>query len=185
MQTVPVEEAVGSVLCHDITRIVPGEFKGPAFRKGHIITEQDIPELLKLGKKHLYVWQPHPDLLHEDDAAIRLARALCGPGLSCSDPQEGKVNLTATISGMCCIDEAGLLEINMIDEIVAATRGNRRPVQTGDIIAGLRVVPLVISRTNWRRSKLSASTGKSFRSNPFCLIKLVLSLPAAKFLPAA
>jgi hypothetical protein len=126
MQTVPVEEAVGSILCHDITRIVPGEFKGPAFRKGHIIAQEDIPELLRLGKKHLYVWQPHPDLLHEDDAAVRLAQAVCGPGLSCSDPQEGKVNLIATAAGMCCIDEAGLLEINMVDEIVAATRANRR-----------------------------------------------------------
>lgn len=167
MQTVPVEEAVGSILCHDITRIVPGEFKGPAFRKGHIIAQEDIPELLRLGKKHLYVWQPHPDLLHEDDAAVRLAQAVCGPGLSCSDPQEGKVNLIATAAGMCCIDEAGLLEINMVDEIVAATRANRRLVQKGDIIAGLRVVPLVINKHKLEKVEAISQGRKIIQVKPF------------------
>ncbi len=81
MTTIPTTEAAGAILCHDITRIVPGESKGPAFRKGHVVTPEDIPELLKLGKDHLYVWQQQPGILHENDAAARLARAATGKNL--------------------------------------------------------------------------------------------------------
>jgi len=147
MQTIRVEEAVGTVLCHDLTKIVPGEYKGPAFLKGHVITREDIPELLKLGKEHVYVWRLEPGMVHENDAAIRMARALGNGGLTMSEPQEGKVNLIAVTDGLCMIDEALLLEINQIDEVMVATRSNHRPVKAGDIVAGTRVIPLVIDET--------------------------------------
>lgn len=73
MKTIKTQDALGTVLCHDITKIVPGEFKGPAFRKGHIVTEADIPELLSLGKDHLYVWELQDEFVHENDAALRVA----------------------------------------------------------------------------------------------------------------
>jgi molybdenum cofactor synthesis domain-containing protein len=132
------------VLCHDITKIVPDEYKGPAFSKGHVICTEDIPELLKLGKEHIYVWEMNPDMVHENDAAIRIAQALQGKGLILSEPKEGKVNLIAATRGMCIINETLLMEINMIEEVVVATRNNRKPANAGDIIAGIRVVPLVI-----------------------------------------
>lgn len=144
METIRVEEAVGTVLCHDITRIVPGEFKGPAFEKGHVVSPEDIPELLKLGKERLYVWKLAPGMVHENDAAIRIARALAGSFLIPSSPKEGKVNLIAAADGLCAIDEGRLLEVNLLEDIVAATRNHRRPVKAGDIVAGVRVVPLVI-----------------------------------------
>lgn len=145
MQSIRVEDAIGSVLCHDITKIVPGEFKGVAFKKGHVIAKEDVPELLKLGKEHLYVWKMESGMAHENDAAIRIAHALRGSGLILSDPQEGKVNLIAAAKGMCTINESHLLKVNMIEEVVVATRNNRVPVNEGDIIAGIRVVPLVIA----------------------------------------
>lgn len=144
MQMIKVEDAVGSILCHDITKIVPGEFKGQAFAKGHKITEEDIPELLKLGKEHIYVWELKQGFIHEDDAGLRIAQAIKGQGLGLTEPSEGKVNLIAEYDGMCAIDERHLLQINMIDEIVVATRNNRRTVRKGDIVAGVRVVPLVV-----------------------------------------
>ena len=57
MKLIKTEDAVGHVLCHDLTRIVKDEFKGAQFKKGHIITEEDIPMLLSMGKEHLYVWE--------------------------------------------------------------------------------------------------------------------------------
>lgn len=144
MLMVKTEDAVGSILCHDITKIVPGSFKGRAFKKGHVITNEDIPELLKLGKEHLYVWEVRPGMLHEDEAGLRLAKAVKAPGLMLTEPEEGKVNLIAEYDGMCIINEELLFEINMIEEIVVATLNTRRPVKKGEIIAGIRVIPLLI-----------------------------------------
>lgn len=145
MQMIRVEDAVGSVLCHDITRIIPGKTKGPAFKKGHIVGEQDIQELLKLGKEHLYVWELGSGLVHEDDAALRIARGLQGEGMALTEPSEGKVKLVARADGLCVINEECLLQINMVEEIVVATVSNARPVKKGDTLAGVRVVPLVIA----------------------------------------
>jgi molybdenum cofactor synthesis domain-containing protein len=144
MQIVRVEDAIGNVLCHDITKIIPGEFKGQAFKKGHIITEEDIPDLLKLGKEHLYVWEIRKGFLHENDAGMRLAQAVAGQGLSLTEPAEGKVNLIAEHDGMFAVNEEFLTQINMIEEIVVATRNNSRPVKKGDKVAAVRVVPLLI-----------------------------------------
>lgn len=144
MQVIKVENAIGSVLCHDITRIVPGESDGPAYKKGHIVVEADIPELLKMGKEHLYVWELKSGYVHENEAGLRLAWAIRGEGLSLTEPSEGKVKLIAEIDGLCIINEACLLEINLLEEIVAATINNARPVKKGDVVAGVRIVPLVI-----------------------------------------
>jgi molybdenum cofactor synthesis domain-containing protein len=146
MQMIRVENAVGNILCHDITRIVPGQSKGPAFKKGHIVTAEDIPELLKLGKENLYVWELKPGFVHENDAGLRLAQALCGPGLTMTEAGEGKVHLVASVDGMFAVDEDRLLQINMVEEIVVATMNNRRPVKKGTTVAGVRIVPLVIDQ---------------------------------------
>ncbi|SMC37900.1 molybdopterin-binding protein [Sporomusa malonica] len=147
MQIVRVEDAIGNVLCHDITKIVPGEFKGQAFKKGHIIKEQDIPNLLKLGKEHLYVWEIKEGFAHENEAGVRIARAIKGPGLVLTEPSEGKVNLIAEYDGMFAVNEEFLTSINMIEEVVVATRNNNRPVKKGEIVAGVRVIPLLINET--------------------------------------
>ena len=99
MKAIPVEEAVGTVLCHDITRIVPGEAKGPAFRRGHIVTQHDITTLLDIGKAHLYVFDPRDGYVHEDECALRLARAAAGQGIAISSACEGKSTLTAAHDG--------------------------------------------------------------------------------------
>lgn len=153
MKTVRVEDAVGMVLCHDITKIVPGEFKGRAFKKGHIIRPEDIPELLKLGKDHIYVWELEEGKVHENEAGNRLAQAVKGPGIALTEPVEGKVQLIAEYDGVCVIDEKLLLQVNMIDELVVATRNNYRPVKKGDVVAGVRVVPLVIEDEKLRQAE--------------------------------
>ena len=73
---IPLHEAIGCVLAHDITEIRVGEFKGAAFLKGHIVREEDIPHLKRLGKEHLFVLTIGDNEMHEDDAAYALATAL-------------------------------------------------------------------------------------------------------------
>ena len=144
MKMIPTVQAVGHVLCHDLTQIIPGEFKGARFRKGHIVTEEDIPVLLSMGKEHLYVWELEPGMLHENDAAARLVRLCKGPGMAESEVREGKIELRAEHDGLFCVDTARLNAVNAIDELMIATRHGDTAVHAGDKLAGTRVVPLVI-----------------------------------------
>ena len=121
MKSVRVEDAIGMILCHDITKIVPGEFKGRAFKKGHIIKEEDVKELLSIGKEHIYVWEAKEGMLHENDAAIRLKDLVCGTGLEFGEIKEGKIDFFASYDGVLKIDKDALLELNMIDDIMMAT----------------------------------------------------------------
>ena len=57
MKLIRTEDAEGAVLCHDITQIIKGVTKDAVFRKGHIVTKEDIPVLLSVGKDQLYVWE--------------------------------------------------------------------------------------------------------------------------------
>lgn len=146
MRKVPVTEAAGMVLCHDITRIIPGREKGRAFHRGQIITPGDIPQLLDLGKEHIYVWEPEIDLIHEDEAALRLARHSAGPGLSWDQPSQGRVNIRATRDGLLKVQVDRLHMANKLDDIAMATLHNNRVVTKGQVVAGTRVIPLTVQR---------------------------------------
>ena len=144
MKLIETRNAVGHVLCHDLTRIVRGEFKGPEFKKGHVVTEQDIEMLLSMGKDHLYVWTLEAGMLHENDAAARLSKLLADPGMRASEPSEGKIELFAELDGLLRVDAERLFLVNSIEGVMAATRHDLSPVRTGDKLCGTRVIPLVI-----------------------------------------
>jgi len=144
MKTMHVEEAVGTVLCHDITRIVPGESKGPAFRRGHVVTEADIPHLLDIGKEHLYVFDPQDGYVHEDEAARRIAKAAAGPGIELSTPVEGKITLRAEHDGLLDINTDALFQLNSVKDVIFGTIHTNQLVSQGRAMAGTRVIPLVV-----------------------------------------
>lgn len=144
MKTIQVQDAVGTVLCHDITRIVPGEDKGPAFHRGHIVKEEDVPTLLDIGKEHLYVFDPEDGYIHEDDAAQRIAEAAAGQGIALSQPSEGKVNFTATHDGLLDLDTDTLFRLNSVQDVIFGTIHNNQLVKQGRGLAGTRVIPLVV-----------------------------------------
>jgi hypothetical protein len=144
MKTVPVHEAKGMVLVHDLTQIIPGEFKGPAFRKGHIVTGDDIPRLLDMGKQNLFVYDLECGLVHEDDAAMRIATAAAGNGVRLEGPREGKVELVAAQTGLLKVDADLLYAINDITDVMMATIHSNQPVEPGKVLAGTRVIPLVV-----------------------------------------
>jgi molybdenum cofactor synthesis domain-containing protein len=145
MEKIKVQNAVGAVLIHDMTQIIPGVVKGPRFRKGHIVQEEDIPVLLSMGKEHIFVWDPKPGLIHENEAAVRLADAVSGSGLLHDEPKEGKVTLSAAYDGLLYVIEDGIWALNSLEDIILATLHNHYPVKKGDKIAGTRVVPLMIN----------------------------------------
>src|SRR5512147_197392 len=126
LKVISVEQSVGLPLAHDITEIVPGKHKGPAFRRGHIVRADDIPKLLDIGKRHLYVMELDKDEVHEEDAARRLAKAAAGAHLLLSDPSEGRVNLVAEISGLLKIDADLLCRFNALGDLMLATLPSNR-----------------------------------------------------------
>ncbi len=152
MKQIPTEQAVGHVLCHDLTQIIPGVYKGARFRKGHVVTEEDVPVLLSMGKEHLYVWELEPGMLHEDEAAARMVRLCRGPGMAESEVREGKIELRAEYDGLFRVDAERLNAVTAIDELMIATRRGNTAVKAGDKLCGTRVIPLVI-----REEKLLAA----------------------------
>jgi molybdenum cofactor synthesis domain-containing protein len=142
MKIVPVTEAVGMVLCHDVTRILQGREKGPAFKRGHVITDRDIEPLLDMGKANVYVYDLAEGHVHEDDAALRIASAAAGPGLQLTAPSEGRVNMTAARAGLLKVNREALREINAVEEVVFATLHSNLPVSRDQPVGGTRIVPL-------------------------------------------
>lgn len=165
-QTVRVTEAVGTILAHDITEIRPGEFKGRAFRKGHVIREEDVCHLQRLGKEQLFVLNVGVDELHEDEAVHALARALMGEGVRTQgEPKEGKINIVADRDGLLRVDREALLAFNLLGEVMCATVHTNSMVKKGQIVAGTRAIPLVIGKGVVEEAVAIAERGKRKAEN--------------------
>ena len=144
MKLIPTEAAVGHVLCHDMTQIIKDEYKGARFRKGHVVTAEDIPVLLSMGKETLYVWEMVPGMVHENDAAERLCALCANENMDRSKVREGKIELRAACDGLFRVRSDALTAVNTLDDIMIATRHGNTAVKRGDRLAGTRVIPLVI-----------------------------------------
>ena len=158
MKEIKTVDAVGQVLCHDITQIIKDVSKGPVFRKGHIIKEEDIPVLLSVGKDHIYVWENDETMMHENDAAEVLCEICKGENISRSEAKEGKIELKAECDGVLQIDEETLNMVNSFGQMMIATRHGNFPVKKGDKLAGTRIIPLVIEKEKMEAVKEKAGT---------------------------
>ena len=171
MKLIRTEDAVGQVLCHDITQIIPGITKDARFRKGHIVKEDDIPVLLSLGKDHLYVWEKDDTVYHENEAAQILCDVCINEHMNPSQVKEGKIELSSSCDGLFCIDVERLDAVNDIDQIMIASRHTNTPVKKGDKLLGTRVIPLVISKEKMELVKEAAGDEPLCRLFPYQLKK--------------
>ncbi|NLY45726.1 MAG: molybdopterin-binding protein [Tissierella sp.] len=167
MKRIKTKDAVGHILCHDMTRIVKGEIKDAVFRKGHIITEEDIPVLLSMGKDHIYIYEVKKSMIHEDDAAIVLSDLSINDNMLVTEVKEGKVELVATCDGLFQVDVEKLNKINELEDIMIATRMANLPVKAGDKLAGMRVIPLVIEEDKLNRAREIAENDPILKLTPF------------------
>ena len=167
MKKIETIHAVGHVLCHDVTQIIKDKTKGPVFRKGHIVTEEDIPVLLSVGKDHLYVWEKDENMLHENEAAEILFDLCKSEGMKGSEIKEGKIEVLADRDGLLKIDRKKLFRVNALGEMMIASRHGDFPVKKGDKIAGTRIIPLIIEKEKMERAKEAAEGGPIFRILPF------------------
>lgn len=153
LKKIKLQDAVGTKLAHDITEVRPGEFKGPAFLKGHTVCDDDLCRLQKLGKNHLYQIDPAEDEIHEDEAAAILAAGLAGEGIVWQDaPREGKIKLVAERDGLFTVDTISLAAFNMVDEVMCATLHNHTLVKAGEQVAATRAIPLIMKRAPIERA---------------------------------
>ncbi|MFQ7311353.1 molybdopterin-binding protein [Sellimonas sp.] len=159
MKLIRTEDAKGCILCHDITQIIKDEKKGPVFRKGHVVTEEDIPVLLSVGKEHLYVWEKEEGMLHEDEGA-EILRKICQGGsaeeaafdgvektfryMKATEAKEGKIELISDVDGLFKVNSDALRAVNRFGQMMIATRHGNTEVKAGDKLAGTRIIPLVI-----------------------------------------
>ena len=146
MKLIKTTDAVGHVLCHDITQIIKGVTKDALFRKGHIVTEEDIPLLLSVGKENLYVWENDESMMHENDAAMVLLDMCKNEYMSYGEIKEGKIELKSEIHGLFKVDRKSLFTVNSFGQMMIATRHGNTVVHPGDKLAGMRIIPLVIEK---------------------------------------
>lgn len=169
MKLIQTENAVGHVLCHDLTQIIKDQYKDARFRKGHVVTAEDIPVLLSMGKEHLYVWEMTPGMVHENDAAERLY-ALCNNShMTRSEVKEGKIELRADCDGLFRVNSERLIAVNSVDDIMIATRRGNTAVRKGDKLAGMRVIPLVIEEERLKEAEQAAGVKPLLELLPFQL----------------
>ena len=171
MKLIKTQNAVGCVLCHDITQIIPGVVKDAVFRKGHVVTEEDIPVLLSVGKENLYVWEKEEGMLHENEAAQILCEICQGEYMHASEVKAGQIELYAQCDGFLKIDRKKLQAINAMGQIVIASRHGDFPVKKGDKIAGMRVVPLVIEEEKMQQAEAIGGDRPLFCLLPFHKMK--------------
>ena len=171
MKLIRTEDAVGQVLCHDLTQIIKGVSKGPRFRKGHIVAEEDIPVLLSMGKDQLYVWEKDDTVYHENEAAEILCQVSMGENMTPSEVKEGKIELTAACDGLFTVDVERLDAVNEIDQIMIATRYTNTSVKKGDKLLGTRVIPLVIKKEKMELVRKTAGEKPLCRLLPYRMKK--------------
>lgn len=153
MKLLKTEDAVGQVLCHDITQIIKGVTKDAVFRKGHVIREEDIPVLLSVGKDHVYIWEKDASMLHENEAAEILYHLCEGKHMSPTPVKEGKIEVIADQDGLLKVDHRKMQNINSLGQMMIASRHGNFPVHKGDKLAGTRIIPLVIEKEKMEKAK--------------------------------
>lgn len=171
MKKVKVQDAIGMTLCHDITTMVDG-FKGAAFKRGHVITQEDIPKLLDIGKQHVFIWEENAGEIHEEDAARRLSQMTTVNGAHYGSVSEGKIQLFADQDGMFRVDKALLAAVNRIGDITITTLPDHYPVKAGDRLASMRIVPLVTEERQIAEAEALCADKQLYDLRPFKPLKV-------------
>lgn len=171
MKKVKVQDAIGMTLCHDITAMVDG-FKGAAFKRGHVITQEDIPRLLDIGKQHVFIWEENAGEIHEEDAARRLSQMTTVNGAHYGSISEGKIQLFADQDGMFRVDKALLAAVNRIGDITITTLPDHYPVKAGDRLASMRIVPLVTEERQIAEAEALCADKQLYDLRPFKPLKV-------------
>jgi hypothetical protein len=179
MKKIAVENAVGMTLCHDVTAIVDG-FKGPLFKRGHVIAADDVPRLLNIGKTHLFVWEENAGEVHEEDCALRFAAMAPVEGAHYNGPSEGKVTLIADRRGMFRADTALQKQLNSIPDVTVTSLPDHYPVEAGARLASMRIIPLVTREENIAQAEALCAGKQLFRLLPYLPMRAAIIITGSE-----
>lgn len=171
---------MGQPLCHDITAMREG-FKGAWFKRGHVIKEEDIPVLLDMGKKTVYVWEEKENLVHEEEAAKRIAAALKTENTYYTEVSEGKILMLAEIDGMLKIDTELLKELNSVGDITVAALPDHYPIKKGARIASMRIVPLATQNEQLEKAEMLCKGKNPIQLLPYKALKAGIIITGSEF----
>jgi len=174
MKLIKTKNAIGQILCHDITQIIPDSYKGARFRKGHIIKSEDVELLLSMGKENIYIWEKKAGMLYEEEAAEILCNLAQGKNIRRAEVHEGKIELFSLCDGLLKVKTEKLFSINNIEGIVIATKKGNERIKEGNKIAGLKVVPLTIEEILLEKAKAICAEEKLLEVIPFSQKKVGL-----------
>ena len=180
MKAIDVDKALGMILGHDLTRVVPGEFKGVAFKKGHIIKAEDIPLLRSMGKNNIYVMEIGTDEVHENPGAEQIAYLAAHEELTFTQAAEGNVKIKAQCAGLLKIDGERLLEINILNGLALSTLHNDSPVQLGELVASAKIIPLLIPKATIEQAEEICGDEPLIRVIPFGVKKAGLIITGSE-----
>jgi len=157
LKRVKAEEAVGMILGYDVTQVIPGLKKGPVFKKGHRIREEDIKVFLDTGNEYIWVIDLKEGELHEDEAAMELAKSVSGENLRFESGGEGRVLIKAERDGLLKVERDLLEELNFRGDFVLSTLRNNTPCKEGDLVGVAKVIPLIIreEELKWVKERFS------------------------------
>lgn len=171
MKKVKIEDAIGMELCHDITEMRDG-FKGAVFTRGHVISEEDLPKLLDVGKRTVFVWEKNAGEIHEEEAALRMAAMAPVAGISQRGPSEGKILFFSETEGQWRVDTQLLHSINSIGDLTICCLPDHYPVKKGDRLASMRIVPLVTQEEQIIKAEKLCEGKKLFDLRPYQFKKI-------------
>jgi hypothetical protein len=171
MKSVKVEDAVGMVLAHDLTKIVPNAFKGAVFKKGHIIRPEDIDELKDAGKYNVFVVSLDDGRIHENEAALKLAAAASSDNLIFQDPSEGKVNIKAAVHGLLKINKQAMYGVNRLGKMALVSLHNNTVVEINQTVAASKIIPLTIEREVIEKAEQICENNPVIDIRPFLPLK--------------
>lgn len=165
VKIVPVAEAVGKTVAHDMTRIEPGVFKGPEFQAGQRIRVGDICRLQQMGRFHVAVTDgpdvmaSETELVHENACAALFAKHMAGEGVTYElPPHEGKIDFVAAHDGLFRFDIRRLYAFNLVPEVMAAARQDATLVRAGEKLAGTRAIPLYLHQDRLHQALAALTT---------------------------
>ena len=169
-KAIPVDQAVGRIALHDMTRVVPGQTKEPAILAGQVIGDADVQTLKEMGRFTVYVANGGADAsgqVHEDEAARAFGRAMAGDGARCSEPpREGKITFFASRDGLLVIDRQTLLRFNQLPDVICAARQGDLLVEKDRPFAGCRSIPLFMPRRSFEAALAALGDTPLFRVLP-------------------
>ena len=144
---VPLAKAEGAILAHSVA------LPAGRLRKGCILGPEEMAQLHATGRTEVIAARLDADDLHEDAAALAIAKALVpdpeASGLDLRRVGTGRVNLHARSAGVVEVIAPRVDALNAVDPMITlATVPRWQRVKAGEMVATVKVIAYGVARVS-------------------------------------